>query len=303
VLESDGYGRRFGKRLNLESAPGFLRQTLKKTLVAVTEVRSDDPEHRLSTPAADEDAYSVGLQLRDFPKHESWLDGKSIPTTALPAGLTCLYDLRSRYSWHINNPFHSIHFYFPRRAFDMICDDDELPRLSDLKFVPGVGIDDPIMRHLTMAIAPALRRPEEASQLFVEHIISAVGAHVAETYGGIRVFRQPPQGGLAPWQERRAKEILSSRLDGDLSPSAIASELGLSASHFSRAFRRSTGTTPHQWLLSRRVDEAKQLLVDRRRSLGEIAVACGFADQSHFTRVFSRLAGTSPGAWRRMQRG
>jgi AraC family transcriptional regulator len=70
-------------------------------------------------------------------------------------------------------------------------------------------------------------------------------------------------------------------------------------SHFSRAFRRTMGVAPHNWLLMRRVEVAKEKLRENRLSLSDVALACGFADQSHLTRVFARTVGVSPGAWRR----
>jgi AraC-like DNA-binding protein len=73
----------------------------------------------------------------------------------------------------------------------------------------------------------------------------------------------------------------------------------LSVSHFSRAFRRTVGAAPHSWLLTHRIEVAKAKLRDRRLSLSDVALACGFADQSHLTRVFTRIVGVSPGAWRR----
>jgi AraC family transcriptional regulator len=79
----------------------------------------------------------------------------------------------------------------------------------------------------------------------------------------------------------------------------IAAEIGISASHFSRAFRASVGLPPHQWLLRQRISAAKQLMSVRGLSLAEIAIAAGFANQSHFTRVFSTLVGVSPNLWRR----
>ena len=90
-----------------------------------------------------------------------------------------------------------------------------------------------------------------------------------------------------------------SDLGGKLPLQAIAAELGLSVSHFSRAFRASTGLPPYRWLLHHRVRTAKRLMSARGLSLSEIAISSGFANQSHFTRVFSELAGISPGAWRR----
>jgi AraC-like DNA-binding protein len=135
--------------------------------------------------------------------------------------------------------------------------------------------------------------------LFIDHVLLAVGIHVAQTYGGMRTLPRPVRGGLAPWQERRAKEILCANLDGRVPLNEVARECRLSVSHFSRAFRRSTGAAPHNWLLTRRVDLAKEKLRDDRSSLLDVALACGFADQSHLTRVFTRMVGVSPGAWRR----
>jgi AraC-like DNA-binding protein len=81
-------------------------------------------------------------------------------------------------------------------------------------------------------------------------------------------------------------------VDADPSIADLAAECRLSPSHFARA---STGTPPHKWLLNRRIDRAKALLLGGGDALSQIALACGFVDQSHFTRVFARSEGLSPG--------
>ncbi len=91
---------------------------------------------------------------------------------------------------------------------------------------------------------------------------------------------------------------MDEHLDGAISITDVASACGLSTDHFIRAFRRRMRTTPHRWLVERRVERAR-LLLRGSGSLAEIALACGFADQSHFTRVFTRMVGCPPGAWRR----
>jgi AraC-like DNA-binding protein len=300
MAESGGYGERFGERLRVGS-PVFFTHKLRESLIAVTEVRSDNPVHRLSQPPRAEDALQIALQLRDFPVHETWIDGKARPVTALRAGDTTLYDLQRPQTFHINNPFHSVHFYFPRAAIDAITDSAGARRVHDLQSPIGVGLDDPVMRGLTTALLPAFAKPEQANPLFTGHLTMAVGIHLAETYCGVRAEPHPRRGGLAPWQEKRATEILAAHLDGNLSLVHLARECGLSTSHFTRAFRQSTGTTPHQWLLQHRIDHARELLLTTRMSLSDIALACGFAGQSHFTRVFTRLVGLSPGAWRRQR--
>ena len=146
---------------------------------------------------------------------------------------------------------------------------------------------------------PALSHPDQTTQLFVDHVLLAVGIHVAQTYGGMRTLPRPIRGGLAAWQVRRAKETLTASLDGRVPLKEVARECGLSVSHFSRAFRRSVGAAPHNWLLMHRVEVAKVRLRGARLSLLDVALACGFADQSHLTKVFTRIVGISPGAWRR----
>ena len=135
--------------------------------------------------------------------------------------------------------------------------------------------------------------------MFVDHVLLALGIHVAQTYAGMRPLSPPIRGGLAAWQVKRAKEILSANLDGRVPLKEVARACGLSVSYFSRAFRRSVGVTPHNWLLTLRVEVAKQKLREGRLSLRDVALACGFADQSHLTQVFARSVGVSPGAWRR----
>jgi AraC-like DNA-binding protein len=128
----------------------------------------------------------------------------------------------------------------------------------------------------------------------------AFAVHTAQAYGGMQTVAKPLKGGLAPWQERRAKELITTDLAGATPLQEVAAACGLSVSQFSRAFRKSTGIPPHAWLLDARIESAKVMLRKREISLPAIASSCGFADRSHFTRVFTRRMGVSPGAWRRI---
>ena len=108
---------------------------------------------------------------------------------------------------------------------------------------------------------------------------------------------------LAPWQERKAKEILSRSLSSRLFIADVAQQCALSRSHFSRAFKKATGLSPQEWSLNHRISKAKELLGSSALAISQISQECGFADQSHFCRAFHKAEGTTPNKWRRLQEG
>ncbi|MGV7216970.1 helix-turn-helix domain-containing protein [Bradyrhizobium sp. UFLA05-112] len=303
MTQAGVYGERLGRPLYLKDAPSLITRSLRSAELAVTETRNDDPVRDLSGSFPSEDAYLVSLKFRDYPDCECWERGRSIVKTDIRAGATYLYDLKRDPRYVIDKPFHSVFFYLPRSALDDIARQSGAPRVGELDYQPGVGHDDAVVRHVGASLLEGLRRPVEANQLFIDHMMLAFTAHVAQTYGGLRRSGELARGGLAPWQVKRACERLESDLGGTISLQQIAAEFDLSVSHFSRAFRISTGLPPHQWLLNQRVKAAKQLMTVRDLPLAEIAISVGFANQSHFTRVFSAAVGVSPGAWRRQAYG
>jgi AraC-like DNA-binding protein len=216
--------------------------------------------------------------------------------------VTSIYDLRRDPVADICKPYHSLMFYLPRTALDAITSEAEARRIGDLRHRPGVSMNDPVVRHLLSALLPAMVDSAQANALFLDHVALALTAHVACVYGGMSADAGMTRGGLAPWQERKAKELMMAFADEEIPLSRLASECGLSVRQFARAFRRTTGVPLHRWLLRYRVDRAKELLRTRAVSLADIAFFCGFADQSHFTRVFTRMASVSPGSWRRSNR-
>jgi len=240
MSENGAYGSRLADRLHSETSRALVSRTLRKDVVGLTEIRSDHPTHALSGPIPREDAFLIALQLRDFPNHKYWEEGRPLPVFTLRAGWTTFYDLKRDPRFLLDRPFHAVHLYFPHVSLNAIADAANAPPITDLRYEPGSGVDDPIVRALTSALYPALDRPDEANRLFVDWTMLALACHIAQTYGGLQTL--PARGGLAPWQERRAKEVLEANLCGDVPLTELARECGLSTSHFSRAFKDTTGT-------------------------------------------------------------
>jgi AraC-like DNA-binding protein len=107
-------------------------------------------------------------------------------------------------------------------------------------------------------------------------------------------------GRLAPWQLKRVMRFIDANLAIKLDPQDLASVARLSVSHFGRAFRSTVGKSPHAYLIHRRIERAKELMLETDLPLVQIALDCGLADQAHLTRHFTRIAGISPAAWRRL---
>lgn len=138
-----------------------------------------------------------------------------------------------------------------------------------------------------------------AGNVFAEVALALRAAHApgrSHTPG----WRVP--GGLAPWQADRTLAWMEERLDIAFTSTEVAAVVGMSAGHFTRAFRVTQGISPRQWVLRRRIERAQGLLMEQDASLTDIALNCGFSEQSHFTRVFTRIVGVPPGAWRRRLR-
>lgn len=283
------------------SAP--VPRVVQSSSLYVTEFVSDQRDAVIRGAVPQDDAYVVSLHLRTRPKGAMWAEGRWLQPQNFAAGNAGMADLRMQLMSEYAGPFHFVSFYLKRAMLDAVADDAGARRVRDLRYRLGVGFRDPVVHHLLASLRPALAVGSgEISCVYADHVALAFASHIACTYGDMQVRRAPVRGGLTPAQERRAKELLDTRLDGSLPLADLASTCQLSTRHFARAFRQSTGQSPHRWLTERRLDKARGMLESTPQPLTEIAKACGFASQSHFTRVFRSAMGMAPGAWRRSRR-
>lgn len=273
------------------------------TSVEVARVSADAHDHGMTDPSPPSRGWSLNLHLRDT-SAEWWEGGGRVRAGRVRSGTIALIDHRSEPQARHREPFDIMHIWIPGEALDRLADDYGSHGRGDLAcFQPDSGTDDEVIGHLCRSILPALPAPQPINHLFLDQVVLALLAHVADRYGGLRAPVKLERGSLAPWQERRAKELLLAHLDDSISVEEVARETGLSRSHFARAFRRSVGDPPHQWLMKQRLAEARRRLVESALSLAEVATLCGFSDQSHFSRIFRGAFGISPGDWRRQNRG
>jgi AraC family transcriptional regulator len=278
---------------------------LKTTVVTAyrTLQRSELSESHLGArsldyPSSPQGGFVLALQRNIFGARAPEPGFQIIP---FPYGTVSLINLALDPTAHPEDKSDCFNFLIPRATFNQLADDHGADRIVELAVRPGVAANDPIALHLRNCLIPAIDRQAGANDQFVDRLTTALNIHFARVYGGMHFPRPLVSGGLAPWQLRLARDTINANFEGELRVEQIARECKLSANYFAKAFTRSTGISPHRWLMQRRVDVAKDLMLTTDSSLVEISLKCGFSDQSHFTKVFAKATGETPGRWRQIQ--
>lgn len=164
----------------------------------------------------------------------------------------------------------------------------------DLATTPRLRFADDRLWTLAKLLTDAIENDDPTSQLYGDSLVTAIGAGLLE---GSKPDAKPVAG-LSKIQLSDALSFLDANMPNRVELSTMANLAGLSQSHYCRAFKASTGMAPYQWQPYKRIERAKCLLLDTRRSLNEIAEETGFADAVHFGRTFRKLTGVPPASWR-----
>jgi AraC family transcriptional regulator len=290
------------RRFQLARAPTLEARVSASPPIVFSRMRSDRPQPGRSISPPGENAFTFQVPLIPAAFSDLRYGNKvvALPQIQEP-GRAFLFDLSARPTVGLDTEFDNVRCYISQKTLDDLAYERGVRRLGGL--VQRVfGERDPVLFHLAKMLVPVLDSPNVASAAFIEYVALAFHEHVITTYGGAPVAGRKRGGGLAPWQMRRVYDLIEAQLEGDPSIASLSRECRVSASYFARAFRSTVGVAPHQWILKRRTERAKSLLMASNHSLAEIAALCGFVDQSHLGRVFRREVGMTPGRWRRSRR-
>ncbi len=260
-------------------------------------VKSTEGLPEIARPIAGERGYIVVLQLKAIPFLEQFLGKKKVSSGPYPVGGVSAIQLPEEPACLLPHPFDALVMYVTQTALDEVAYAHRAPRVEQLVWQHG-GVD-PVVHQLGQTLLYSLEHPHHASKIFLDHVLQALNSHYVCTYGGVAVSAPRFRGGLSPWQMRRATEFLEAHLGGNITLQQVAEACELSVSHFARAFKTSFRKPPHHWLADRRLDRARDLMMNSRLPLADIAARCGFADQSGLNRSFKRKHGLAPGIWRR----
>ena len=174
----------------------------------------------------------------------------------------------------------------------------ELVQNENAEFIASCEISDPLVHQIGRSLAAEVDAGAPTGSIYAESLVNTLVAHLLRHHSTAGDKFQHYLGGLPKHKLRRVTEFIDENLEHDLTLLEIAEIAELSPFHFARSFKQATGSTPIQFLTQRRVDLAKQLLVESELPIIEIGLRVGFKNQSHFTTLFRKFTTMTPKAYR-----
>ena len=294
------FGQKLVQHFFLPVSSSLVLRPTANTQIAMTRMTMPNGFPGPTPHITPEKAYSISVHLRrplSVKGWGTWLDGRFNRVMDWEAGGIQIFDMESEPVALRTSGFDSVHIYVPRSVLNRFSDESEQKRVRTLLCTPGTR--DDVILHWARTMMPYFDREILVPRLILDEMIMLLCAHLARTYESPRQLPEITVGGLAAWQQDRARELLAEHLDGDLALAELAKECGLSPGRFMRAFKKSFGVPVRRYLLRKRVESAKALLLRSDKSLLTVALEAGFSDQPAFNRRFREMVGTSPGQWRR----
>jgi AraC family transcriptional regulator len=169
---------------------------------------------------------------------------------------------------------------------------------NKVEVIESSNPNDPVINTIGLALMAELESGPDNGKLYAESLANILALHLVRHYSTPSNGHRRFIGGLSGRKLRLIFEFIEANYARDLSLAELAAVAGMSTFHFAREFKRTTGTTPHQYLMKLRIERAKELLSKSEMPLVDVSFQAGFSHQSHFSRLFRRLTGTTPQSYR-----
>jgi AraC family transcriptional regulator len=223
--------------------------------------------------------------------------GRSVAIGTFRPGVVIIIPEGSSSRWDIPKPVDVVQLYLPHTTLQRVA--DEADTAAPINLLERTAHPDPVTSRLLLSAADVLEGNEALDMLFRQQLTDLLATRLLAAHTGSPTRFQPTMGGLPPKVLLRAIERLRSDSDADVSLAALATDAGLSRFHFCRAFKQSTGLSPHAWLRQHRLEQGMNMLRDTDASVVSVAAALGYSSQTAFAAAFRKLIGETPSDWRR----
>jgi AraC family transcriptional regulator len=197
-----------------------------------------------------------------------------------------------------NAPAEFIDVWLSEAHLKQVVDEEFEQCPTPFQLVDRFGIQDHVLEGIAIALLAEARNPGQATRLFAEGALSMLAVRIIQHHSTLSSPPPVHKVGLAPWRLKRVLEYIDATRDREVGLAELAGVAGLSPYHFARGFKQATGSTPHRFVLERRLEVATSLLANTDVRVGEVARRLGFSTTQHFSNAFRRVIGSTPRAYR-----
>jgi AraC family transcriptional regulator len=200
--------------------------------------------------------------------------------------------------WHFDKDVDLFVMRFAPAFLSQVAEENGLDA-DKVELRPSVDRRDDAVKHIGLAMLAEMESGGASGRVYGDALATALATHLLRNHGTSPQALADHGGGLPRSALRRVTDFVDDNLSMDLGLPEMAGVANLSRYHFSRQFKRSTGLTPHQYVIGRRVERARELLSGTDLPVGDVASAVGFAHQSHLAYHVRRRFGVAPSSLRR----
>jgi AraC family transcriptional regulator len=267
--------------------------------LAATRTMSAVSGEKVFAPPSDVDLVCFIMSGDD--KHSFWLDGKLRRQGHVNTGLINIIPAGTSPMSAIGSSIKVLHILLPRAFIAEQAERSELPGSASLELRHVMLEKDLQGEALSHRILAAMVQADPLSRLEMDAMGLNVAAYLLRMHSNLATPKlRHAQGGLGTYHLRRICQYIMDHLCDDVSLAELAAVAGLSAFHFARAFKQSTGIPPYAWMTARRMERAQEMMLAQpAMGLTEIALCVGYESHSAFSTAFRQATGATPSQWRK----
>lgn len=228
--------------------------------------------------------------------------GRSVIDADVKPGTITLAPAGASYIWITEGPIGFVHLYLMPATVDHVISEEFDRDARHVEMIDNIGRRLPLLGALLNGMTDQVENPGFEARLVLDTLLHHIVVQLVAECSNLpsETDRTRSRHSIAPRRLARVLDFIESHLNADIGLAELASIAGSSRYHFSRAFRDATGSPPYRYLITRRIEAAKRMLVQQDAiSIEEIAKLCGFNSRRQFEVMFRRYCDASPGRYRR----
>jgi AraC family transcriptional regulator len=236
------------------------------------------------------------------PKHVERRGDGPMRSAAITNGALTIVPAGTQFKWNTRGPIEFAHLYISPALLARSA--ARFDKAHEISLIDRIGVVDPLLMSLFGTMLEEIRAPSMQGPLYLDSLLDVFMLRLVTTQCNLRLRPSKARETLSPIRVKRVTEFVEAHLHAPLRIGDLARVCGASDFHFCRAFRNSIGESPYQYVVRRRIERARHMLIQTDSPLEAVARACGFKNVASFSKSFTRVLGTTPHRIRdRMHRG